>query len=52
MKKFDPETFALIHRVMLQAPFLLARALLPGMYAQVTLWAPPKSAEANAVSPR
>jgi RND family efflux transporter MFP subunit len=26
--------------------------LLPGMYAQVTLWAPPKSAEANAVSPR
>jgi 3-hydroxybutyrate dehydrogenase len=30
---FDPERFALIHQVMLQAPFLLARALLPGMYA-------------------
>ena len=27
------ERFALIHRVMLHAPFLLARALLPGMYA-------------------
>jgi 3-hydroxybutyrate dehydrogenase len=30
---FDPDRFALIHRVMLQAPFLLARSLLPGMYA-------------------
>jgi 3-hydroxybutyrate dehydrogenase len=30
---FDPERFALIHQVMLHAPFLLARALLPGMYA-------------------
>ena len=30
---FDPERFATIHRVMLHAPFLLARALLPGMYA-------------------
>ena len=30
---FDPERFAMIHRVMLHAPFLLARALLPGMYA-------------------
>ncbi|GAB3994377.1 3-hydroxybutyrate dehydrogenase [Nocardioides marmoraquaticus] len=29
---FDPERFALIHRVMLQAPFLLAREVLPGMY--------------------
>jgi len=32
VEEFDPETFALIHRVMLQAPFLLTRALLPGMY--------------------
>jgi 3-hydroxybutyrate dehydrogenase len=32
VEEFDPETFAHIHRVMLQAPFLLARALLPGMY--------------------
>jgi 3-hydroxybutyrate dehydrogenase len=31
--ELDPETFALIHRVMLHAPFLLSRALLPGMYA-------------------
>src|SRR5688572_9493491 len=30
---FDPERFATIHRVMLHAPFLLARALLPAMYA-------------------
>jgi len=30
---FDPDRFALIHRVMLHAPFLLTRALLPGMYA-------------------
>jgi 3-hydroxybutyrate dehydrogenase len=30
--EFDPELFAQIHRVMLHAPFLLARALLPGMY--------------------
>ena len=33
IEDFDPEAFALIHRVMLQAPFLLTRALLPGMYA-------------------
>jgi multidrug efflux pump subunit AcrA (membrane-fusion protein) len=26
-------------------------ALMPGMYAQVTLWAPPKATEANAVTP-
>lgn len=30
--EFDPETFRLIHRVMLEAPFLLTRAVLPGMY--------------------
>ena len=33
IEDFDPDMFALIHRVMLQAPFLLTRALLPGMYA-------------------
>jgi 3-hydroxybutyrate dehydrogenase len=33
VEELDPETFALIHRVMLHAPFLLSRALLPGMYA-------------------
>jgi 3-hydroxybutyrate dehydrogenase len=33
VEEFDPERFALIHRVMLHAPFLLSRALLPGMYA-------------------
>ena len=33
VEDFDPERFAQIHRIMLQAPFLLARALLPGMYA-------------------
>ena len=32
IEDFDPERFELIHRVMLQAPFRLARALLPGMY--------------------
>jgi len=32
VEEFDPERFALIHRVMLHAPFLLARSLLPGMY--------------------
>ncbi len=32
IEEFDPDSFALIHRVMLHAPFLLARALLPGMY--------------------
>ena len=30
--EFDPEQFRLIHRLMLEAPFLLARRLLPGMY--------------------
>ena len=33
IEDFDPDRFAHIHRVMLQAPFLLARAVLPGMYA-------------------
>ncbi len=33
VQEFDPELFASIHRVMLHAPFLLARAVLPGMYA-------------------
>ena len=33
VEDFEPERFAQIHQVMLQAPFLLARALLPGMYA-------------------
>lgn len=30
--EFEPETFALILRIMLEAPFLLIRAALPGMY--------------------
>jgi 3-hydroxybutyrate dehydrogenase len=33
VEELDPERFAQIHRVMLYAPFLLARAVLPGMYA-------------------
>lgn len=33
IEEFDPDRFAHIHQVMLHAPFLLARALLPGMYA-------------------
>ncbi len=32
VQDFDPATFELVHRVMLHAPFLLARAVLPGMY--------------------
>jgi len=32
--EFVPEDFRLIHRLMLEAPFLLARAALPGMYAR------------------
>ena len=32
VEDFDPATFELIHRVMLLAPFRLARAVLPGMY--------------------
>ncbi|HZC27253.1 MAG TPA: SDR family NAD(P)-dependent oxidoreductase, partial [Actinopolymorphaceae bacterium] len=34
VEEFPPETFALILRVMLEAPFRLARAVLPGMYAR------------------
>lgn len=34
VEEFDPEQFALIHQVLLQAPFRLARALLPRMYQQ------------------
>jgi 3-hydroxybutyrate dehydrogenase len=32
VEEFDPAMFELIHRVMLLAPFRLARAVLPGMY--------------------
>jgi 3-hydroxybutyrate dehydrogenase len=32
VQDFDPDRFEAIHRVMLKAPFLLAHALLPGMY--------------------
>src|SRR5262245_45335121 len=32
VEEFDPDRFALIHKVMLEAPFRLARLLLPGMY--------------------
>ena len=32
--EFDPDTFRLIHRIMLESPFLLTRAVLPGMYAR------------------
>lgn len=32
--EFDPDAFRLIQRVMLEAPFLLVRAVLPGMYAR------------------
>ncbi|WP_457208569.1 3-hydroxybutyrate dehydrogenase [Nocardioides sp. P5_C9_2] len=32
IEEFDPEQFRLIQRLMLEAPFLLARKLLPGMY--------------------
>ncbi|WP_125776791.1 3-hydroxybutyrate dehydrogenase [Antribacter gilvus] len=34
IEDFDPEDFRLIHRIMLEAPFLLVRAALPGMYAK------------------
>lgn len=34
VEEFDPEDFRLIHRLMLEAPFLLVRAVLPHMYAQ------------------
>ncbi|MFF2606435.1 3-hydroxybutyrate dehydrogenase [Arthrobacter koreensis] len=32
IQDFDPETFRLIHRLMVESPFLLIRAALPGMY--------------------
>ena len=32
IEEFDPDRFALIHRVLLEAPFRFARAVLPGMY--------------------
>jgi 3-hydroxybutyrate dehydrogenase len=32
VEEFDPDRFALLHKVMLEAPFRLARVLLPGMY--------------------
>lgn len=34
VEELEPEWFALIHRVMLEAPFRLAAAVLPGMYAR------------------
>jgi 3-hydroxybutyrate dehydrogenase len=32
VEEFEPDRFAFIHRLMLEAPFRLARRLLPGMY--------------------
>ncbi|WP_431219045.1 3-hydroxybutyrate dehydrogenase [Leifsonia xyli] len=32
IEEFDPETFSLMLRIMVEAPFLLIRAALPGMY--------------------
>ncbi len=32
IEDFEPERFSLILRIMLEAPFLLIRAALPGMY--------------------
>ncbi len=34
VEDFDPEQFRTIHALMLHAPFLLARRVLPGMYAR------------------
>jgi 3-hydroxybutyrate dehydrogenase len=34
VEEFDPERFRTIHALMLHAPFLLARRVLPGMYAR------------------
>lgn len=34
IETFDPEAFRRIHRLMLEAPFLLVRAALPAMYAR------------------
>lgn len=32
--EYDPDTWRRIHRIMLEAPFLLTRAVLPSMYAR------------------
>lgn len=32
VEKFDPQMWRLIHRLMVESPFLLTRAALPGMY--------------------
>lgn len=32
IQEFDPEAWRLIHRLMVESPFLLTRAALPGMY--------------------
>ncbi|QTV79606.1 3-hydroxybutyrate dehydrogenase [Microbacterium sp. NIBRBAC000506063] len=34
IEEFDPEMFRVIQRIMVEAPFLLIRAALPGMYAR------------------
>jgi 3-hydroxybutyrate dehydrogenase len=34
LHEFDPQTWRRMHRIMLEAPFLLIRAVLPGMYAR------------------
>lgn len=34
IEEFDPAAFRLLHRIMLEAPFLLIRAALPHMYAR------------------
>ena len=34
VEEFEPARFRLIHRVLLEAPFALTRAVLPGMYAR------------------
>lgn len=34
LPEFEPETFALMLRIMVEAPFLLIRAALPGMYGR------------------
>lgn len=34
IEEFDPARFSLILRIMLEAPFLLVRAVLPGMYGR------------------
>ena len=34
LTEFDPDTFRLLLRLMLESPFLLIRAALPGMYAR------------------